>query len=169
MKYLIIAVLTISLCACNQGKKESVAKVVNWNNRIARINTEQLQYSGSTYLSVYSEIYDMTDETKHLLTATVSLRNTSLTDSLFVSKADYFNTKGQLIRSYVQEPIYLVPMETVEIVINRKDTTGGSGANFIFDWQMRNKSAEPLFESVMIWTTGTQGISFLSKGVSLQQ
>lgn len=167
MKYIVIVVLFIILGACNQEKKEYVAKVVNWDNRIAPINSGQLQYSGSTYLSVYSEIYDMTDETKHLLTATVSLRNTSLTDSLFVLKADYYNTMGHLIRSYVQKPIYLVPMETVEIVINRKDTTGGSGANFIFDWQMRNESTEPLFESVMIWTTGTQGISFLSRGVRL--
>lgn len=167
MKYLVIVILFIILSSCHQEKKEPVVKVVNWDNRTTLINTDQLQYKGSTYLSVYSDIYDMTDQTKHLLTATVSMRNTSLTDSLFILKADYYNTRGQLIRSYVKKPIYLVPMETLEIVINRKDTTGGSGANFIFDWRMHNESSEPLFESVMIWTTGTQGISFLSKGVRL--
>ncbi len=168
MKILISFFFLFILISCNTKKKETVIKSVNWQNRITQINQQELHFNGSSYLSVYSDIYDMTDETKHLLTATVSLRNTSLTDSLFILKADYYNTHGNLIRSYIEKPVYLVPMETVEIVINRKDTTGGSGANFIFDWAMRNESTEPLFESVMIWTTGTQGISFLSKGVRLQ-
>jgi len=164
----ILFVVLFAVFACSEHKKEAISKTVNWESREAKTESGQLQFKGSSYLSVYSEIYDMSDETKHLLTATVSLRNTSLTDSLFISKADYYNTKGNLIRSYIKNPIYLVPMETVEIVINRRDTLGGSGANFIFDWATRVETTDPIFESVMIWTTGTQGISFLSKGVRLK-
>ncbi len=167
MKLLILFVFLFILFSCADEKKKPLETTVDWNTRTTNVTTDQLPFKGSTYLSVYSDIYDMTNETKHLLTATISMRNTSLTDSLFIFKADYFNTNGQLIRAYVNNPIFLVPMETVEIVINRRDTTGGSGANFIFDWSLRTESTEPLFESVMIWTTGTQGISFLSKGVKL--
>ncbi len=167
MKLLILFVFFFILFSCADEKKRPLETTVDWNTRTTNVTADQLQFKGSTYLSVYSDIYDMTNETKHLLTATISMRNTSLTDSLFIFKADYFNTNGQLIRAYVNNPIFLVPMETVEIVINRRDTTGGSGANFIFDWSLRTESTEPLFESVMIWTTGTQGISFLSKGVKL--
>ena len=167
MRILIIFILVVFLFSCKSGKKDPIKTGVDWATRTSEIMADQMQVKGSSYLSVYSDIYDMTDETKHLLTATISMRNTSLTDSLFILKADYFNTNGQLIRSYISEPIFLVPMETVEIVINRRDTTGGSGANFIFNWGLRITNAEPLFESVMIWTTGNQGISFLSKGVKL--
>lgn len=167
MRLLIFSLLLVFLYSCHEKKKHFVVKPVNWEKRITDLNVEELPCKGTSYLSVYSEIYDMSDETKHLLTATVSMRNTSLTDSLFILKADYFNTSGALIRSYVNKPIFLVPMETLEIVINRRDTSGGSGANFIFDWAMRKENAEPLFESVMIWTTGNQGVSFLTKGVKL--
>ena len=162
-----VSILVILIVSCSSDKMGHIKTTMNWSARATDVLKDQLLVKGSSYLSVYSEIYDMTDETKHLLTATISMRNTSLTDSLFIFKADYFDTNGELIRSYVNEPIFLVPMETIEIVINRKDTTGGSGANFIFDWGLRETGSEPLFESVMIWTTGNQGISFLSKGVKL--
>ena len=168
MRRLIIPGLILIFFACTNNKQKKIVETtVDWNARTINVEREQMQFNGSTYLSVYSDIYDITDKTKHLLTATISMRNTSLKDSLFITKADYFNTNGELIRSYIRNPIFLIPMETVEIVINRTDTTGGSGANFIFDWGLRNENTEPLFESVMIWTTGTQGISFLSKGVKL--
>ena len=122
---------------------------------------------GSTYLSVYSEIYSQTEHIKHPLTATISLRNTSHSDTVFVESADYYDTKGQRIRSYFSRPIYLSPMETVEIVIDQVDETGGSGANFLFQWQVKPGVPEPLFEGVMISTSGQQGLSFTTRGVRI--
>ncbi|PIF05683.1 MAG: hypothetical protein CSA36_05260 [Draconibacterium sp.] len=169
MKHTIACLIILTLFSCGQKSVEKTTKIkkVNWDLREINVNTTQFSQHGTTYLSVYSEIYDLTDETKHLLTVTVSMRNSSLLDSLFITKADYYDTHGDLIRSYVESPIYLTPMETVEIVIPRRDVEGGSGGNFIFDWALRNEGSEPLFESIMLWTTGNQGISFLSKGVKL--
>jgi 5,10-methenyltetrahydromethanopterin hydrogenase len=80
-------------------------------------------------------------------------------------KADYINTIGENIRQYIKKPIYLKPLETIEIVINEQDIEGGSGANFIFDWTMKNEKNPPLFEAVMISTYGQQGLSFTTRGV----
>jgi hypothetical protein len=44
--------------------------------------------------------------------------------------AKYYNTQGTLLRSYFEHPIYLAPLETVEIVIDEGDREGGTGANF---------------------------------------
>lgn len=166
MKYLTFAIILISFISCKQNEeKKKVFATYNWESKEIDLPTTDSLIQGSSYLSVYSEIYDMTEKTKHLLTATVSIRNISSTDSVFINKADYFNTEGDLIRSYVKKTIFIKPLETLEIVIYRTDTLGGSGANFIFEWATKNDKTEPHFEAVMIWTTGTQGISFVTHGI----
>ncbi len=124
-----------------------------------------LSVKGSTYLSVYSQIYSETEHRSHNLTATVSMRNTSCIDTIYICSADYYNTKGELIRKYFDKTIYLKPMETVEIVIDQSDKEGGTGANFIFNWQTKEKCSQPLFECIMISTYGQQGLSFTTTGI----
>jgi hypothetical protein len=81
-----------------------------------------------------------------------------------LEKTEYFNTKGDLIRTYFNKMIFIAPMETVEIVIDEKDKVGGTGANFLFDWKIKPNTNEPAFEGVMISTSGQQGISFTTHG-----
>ena len=83
----------------------------------------------------------------------ISLRNTS-----------FFDAKGKRIRSYFEKPIYLSPLETVKIIIDELDTSGGTGAIFIFNWSIPSKSSEPIFESVMSSNIGQQGLSFTAIG-----
>lgn len=51
----------------------------------------------TVYVPAYSEIYSRTKDISFLLTATLSIRNTSLHDSIFLNRIDYFNTKGDLV------------------------------------------------------------------------
>ena len=120
-----------------------------------------------TYLSIYSEIYERNEHGTHPLASTVSMRNISPRDTVFILKASYFNTHGELIRSYFNDPIYLLPLETVEIVINKDDNSGGTGANFLFDWAVPDACQQPFFEAVMISTAGQQGISFTTQGIEV--
>ncbi|WP_316929563.1 DUF3124 domain-containing protein [Arenibacter latericius] len=122
---------------------------------------------GSSYLSIYSSIYDGTEKALHHLTATASMRNVSISDSIYIMKASYYDTEGNLIRTYFDKPIFLKPLETIEIVIDQDDKFGGTGANFIFEWAVKSDLHEPIFEAVMISTTGQQGISFTTRGVKL--
>lgn len=93
----------------------------------------------------------------------VSLRNTSIYDTVYIIKSDYYNTHGEVIKQYLKAPIYLAPMETTEIIINEYDVSGGTGANFIFEWKAPKNCSEPLFEGVMISTRGQQGLSFTTQ------
>lgn len=168
MKHLFIYLLScVILLSCNDTKELSSINPINWQERFIDLSTKESLAGGSSYLSVYSEIYSMTEHRTISLTATVSLRNISVKDSVFILNADYYNTHGDLIRNYFKKPIYIKPLETLEIIIDEKDSHGGSGANFIFDWKTNANNSEPYFEAVMISTSGQQGISFTTQGIKL--
>jgi hypothetical protein len=150
--------------SCQEKKGVSSVDPVNWNKRMIDHPLNELLTHGTTYLSVYSQIYSQSEHRTHDLTVTVSMRNTTLADTLFIEKAGYFDTAGKSIRTYFDQPIFIAPMETVEIVIDEMDQEGGTGANFLFNWRIKPESNEPLFESVMISTSGQQGLSFTTQG-----
>ncbi len=118
------------------------------------------------YVPIYSDIYNQTRDSRTLLTATLSIRNTSIRDSLFISKIDYYNTQGDLVRSYIDSPIFLKPMESIDYVIEQQDTSGGSGANFLIDWYSK-KNLNPLFQAVMVGGLGAQAFSFTTEGIKV--
>ncbi len=153
---------------CDEPKEISSYSENHWEDYYADIPTKDSLQSGKTYLSIYSHIYSFSLEKSHNLTAMVSLRNVSDVDTIYISKADYYNTKGELIRHYFEKPIYLKPLETVEIVIDEADEHGGSGANFIFEWYTSSKTPEPLFEAIMTSLRESQGLSFTTQGKRIE-
>jgi hypothetical protein len=167
-KGILILFISILFFSCEEKREISSINPVNWEDRIVKKPVSDSLKNGRSYLSVYSEIYSQTEHRTHDLTSTVSMRNMSSKDSIFINKAEYFNTEGKLIRTYFSHPIYIAPMETVEIVIDETDAEGGTGANFIFDWTTKENSPAPLFEGVMISTSGQQGISFTTQAVRIK-
>lgn len=148
-------------CGNHLGNEEF--EKINWKARQANLNTLDSLETGRSYLSVYSQIYSYSQHKTYNLTAMVSLRNTSINDSIYLYKVDYYDTHGTLLKSYINKPVYLAPMETLDIVINEADIEGGTGSNFIFDWKIPKNSPEPIFEGVMTSTAGQQGLSFITQ------
>lgn len=131
---------------------------------------EALQYHDTVYIPIYSDIYSESKDVKFLLTATLSIRNTSLTDTIYIGDIRYYDSGGALIRNYLKdEVLVLKPMQSIEYVIERNDTAGGTGANFLLNWAARTSSVNPVFQGVMISTHGQQGISFITEGVSISR
>ncbi|WJJ96617.1 DUF3124 domain-containing protein [Algibacter luteus] len=166
IKYLIIALVLV--LGCNETKEISSINPENWSKRTANISTKDSLEYGKSYLSIYSQIYSMSEHKTHNLTAMVSLRNTSDTDTIYLLKAKYFDTHGVLVRTYFEKPIFLAPMETTEIIIDEIDTSGGTGSNFIFEWNIPKGCPEPLFEGIMNSTVGQQGLSFTTKAIRIK-
>lgn len=133
------------------------------------INKDEQVYQAVIYVPIYSDIYVDQQNQKVLLAATLSIRNTSYDDALFISKIDYFNTEGELVRSYIENPISLPPMATINYVIEKDDDTGGAGANFIVELSSKNKDISPLIQAVMVGQTGNKGFSFSTDGYSISQ
>ena len=162
-----IPFLLLIFISC-QGKKEMPpVEQVDWKCRKSEIINYNAYSRGSTYLPAYSHIYHSHEHRTYDLTVTVSIRNVSMTDSIYILNADYYNTGGDNVRQYLKNPVYLKPMETVEMIIAQQDQVGGSGANFVFDWAVKNSNTPPLFEAVMISTSGQQGLSFTTRGVQI--
>jgi len=142
---------------------------VNWKKRMLSKEFDSTYTQGSTYLAVYAQIFNKTEHTKYDLTATVSIRNLNVADSIFINTIDYYNTEGKKVRSYIDQLVFLAPMETIEIVIDESDYEGGTGGNFVFNWHSKKELNEPSFESIMVYSFGQQGFAFTSKGQKLVQ
>lgn len=167
-RVLVISVLSFIVISCQTNKEFETLPSENWSEREF---TEPLLDSlsvGETYLSVYSEIYSVSEKSRHSLTVTVSMRNPSIKDTVFVSNADFYDSHGELLKQYVEKPIFIAPMETLDIIIGEKNNSGGTGANFIFKWKSKLNGPDPIFEGVMISTMGQQGLSFTTQGVRIK-
>lgn len=161
-------IIAFILLSCQETKEISSINPENWSKRIANIKATDTLELGKSYLSIYSQIYSISEHATHNLTAMVSLRNTSDLDTIFILRAEYYDTHGTSIRKYFEKPIFLAPMETTEIIIDEVDVTGGTGSNFIFEWQIPENCSEPLFEGVMSSTMGQQGLSFTTQAKRIQ-
>lgn len=115
------------------------------------------------YVPAYSHVYHG-DGKPYLLTITLSVRNTSMDKEIVVRSVRYFDTKGKEVRSYLNKPVRLPALGTTEVVIEREDASGGSGANFLVEWHADEPVTEPIIEAVMIDTESQQGISFVRRG-----
>lgn len=151
------------ISACNEKTEISSTNPKNWSKRAIELSTKDSLEFGKSYLSVYSQIYSITEHKTHNLTSMISMRNTSESDTIFLLRAEYYDTYGKSVRKYFDSPIYLAPMETSEIIIDEVDISGGTGSNFIFEWKIPKNCPEPLFEGIMSSTKGQQGLSFTTQ------
>ena len=122
----------------------------------------------TVYVPAYSHIYH-SDGKPSLLTITLSVRNTSLQHGIIVDSVRYFDTNGKEVKSYLKKPIKLGPLATTEFLVERDDTTGGSGANFLVKWTSDATVSAPVIEAIMIDTNTQQGISFARSGVVIEE
>ncbi|WP_373514037.1 DUF3124 domain-containing protein [Persicitalea sp.] len=161
--------LLVLVLGCGQEEESSLIQQKNihqedWSKRAASIAETDSLVFGKSYLSVYSEMFSYSQKQKYNLTGMISMRNVSETDTIYLLRADYYDTAGAKIRAYFGHPVYLRPMETVEIVIAHEDVEGGTGSNFLFEWQTPPDCPEPLFEGVMNSMQGNRGVAFVTQG-----
>jgi hypothetical protein len=120
----------------------------------------------TVYVPVYSSLYLGLNIKQRMveLAATVSVRNVSASHPIVIDWVRYYDSVGKLVRGYVDKPSALPPLGSVEFVIQRSDTAGGPGANFLIRWKGPPNVDEPMIEAVMLGQSGNAGISFTSTG-----
>jgi len=121
------------------------------------------------YVPVYSNVFSAPKQIPFNLATILSIRNTDLSNSITIVSADYYNTKGILVKKYYPQAVTLVPLESTYIYIPEEDTTGGFGANFIVKWSSLKEVNVPIIECVMIGARSGQGISFVSPGKAIKE
>lgn len=153
------------IVSCESQEKPAVD-----NSNVSAAETDSLMlsqpYSDSAvagqilYVPVYSHIYQQNKAKTFNLTATLSIRNTSMKDSLQVNAVRYYDSDGSLVRTYLAQARTIGPLSSIAYVIDENDLTGGIGANFIVMWSAQTEISDPIVEAVMISTSHQQGISF---------
>ena len=121
------------------------------------------------YVPAYSHVYQGAKNRPYKLTIMLSIRNVDANNPITVTTIKYYNDHGTLVKNHLTEPMVIAPMATREVNIPERDSSGGSGANFIVRWQSPKKVHVPVIQTVMIGTASTQGISFVCDGVVLEE
>ena len=115
------------------------------------------------YVPAYSHIYYQNQKRRYPLAVTLSIRNTD-EQPLKVTSTRYVGTEGQVLKEYVETPIRLGPLASIEFFVDEQDKSGGLGASFLVEWVAEQPIYGPVVEAVMVGTAGTQAISFVSTG-----
>ncbi|MGP4969793.1 DUF3124 domain-containing protein [Psychrobacter aquimaris] len=128
------------------------------------VDRSQFAYKQTFYVPIYSDIYTDRDNRKVLLSATLSVRNTTLKKSLYINKIDYYGTDGTFIKSYLNKSIELPAMATLNYIVEKEEDKGGSGANFIIEVEGVDETVKPVIEAVMIGNFSNKGFAFSTEG-----
>lgn len=118
------------------------------------------------YVPVYSHVY-YHGGSPYSLETTLSVRNTNVDQAIYLKSVKYFDTSGKLVKTHLDQTIKLTPLQTIEFLVERRDSSGGSGANFLVEWCAERQVDKPLIEAVMVGIAGTQGICFGRTGVEI--
>lgn len=161
-----VVFLLIILGACSNEISKETRHHSSYH--FSKTDKSSVAQSELVYIPIYSDIYYVDAKHTFSLTATLSIRNTSFKDSIFVFSIDYYNSQGEKVRRYNESTLLIKPMESVEFVVENKDDTGGVGANFVVDWGGKLNVQKPYFQGIMIGTMGQQGISFTTEGIVIQ-
>ena len=165
--YLLIVLSMIISCGIpNPNVNKKGEDVIE--SHLAYTDKSEQTYQDTVYIPIYSDIYSESRLKSTLLTATLSIRSTSLTDTTYINKIDYYDTKGALVKSFIDRTLVLEPMQSIDYVIDRDDNTGGVGANFLVYWGAE-KDTYPLFQAVMIGRSGQHGMAFMTEGISIKR
>jgi len=116
------------------------------------------------YVPIYSSVFYENGKQTLELAATLSIHNVNPDREITITRADYYNTDGRLIKRYADKPLVLGALQTTNVVIDMANKSGGTGANFLVEWQAKEDVTSPLIEAVMVNATSNLGIAFTTTG-----
>lgn len=103
----------------------------------------------------------ISDDYSFNVNATIVIHNTDPDHAINIVKLDFYNTSGQLVEKYLQQPLKLNPSAGTRIHV-KHSVSGeeGMAAHFVIQWQAKTKVVEPLVGGLLLGARGTRGYSF---------
>ncbi len=120
------------------------------------------------YVPVYSHIYSEGGRPL-LLETTVSIRNIDPSHAITLVSLEYYGTDGKLIREFLRNPVLLGSLATAEYLVEKREISGGSGANFVLEWHAEDRAIPPLVEAVMVGNEQQRSLAFTSRARVISQ
>ena len=129
---------------------------------------EELTNWHLVYVPVYSHIYYQGGR-PYPLETTLSIRNVDPAVPIYLESVQYYDTSGKLAKTDVDRLIKLDALDTLEFLVEQRNSIGGSGANFLVRWLSDSDVNPPMIETVMVGTSASQGFSFARSGVEITE
>ncbi|MBN9669486.1 DUF3124 domain-containing protein [Labrenzia aggregata] len=117
----------------------------------------------TVYVPAYSRIFTYPNRFD-LLATTLAVHNVDPKTEIMLTKVDYHNEDGELLRALLSDPVTLAPLQSKTVLIPINDTTGGVGANFLLVWTSKTPALSPIAEAIMTSGGAGPGPSFSSRG-----
>lgn len=149
----------------NQDLKKEGVNILEVNQMYNK--SIDLLYRDTIYIPIYSEIYVQNEVRKLRLSNTISIRNTSLKDTIYIEDINHYNSQGELIHKYQDNFLFLAPLQSIQYIIKKRVAEKGIESSFIVIWGANSSEVRPIFQGVMISAYGRYGVSFLTEGVSI--
>lgn len=161
---------TLLLVACGSLVVDQTRSPTAQETTAETISIQDLDISSgqTVFVPAYSEVYYASNKTI-ALAVTLSIHNTDVENSIFITSVRYYNTQGQLVKEYLTEPQRLDALASADFFVNSGEQTGGVGTNFIVEWVAEQPVYEPVVETLMLSTSSAQGLSFTSPGRVISQ
>jgi len=166
IKTLVYSILVWLLVECTPSQETAKGPVVR-RYTVVTVNFDTLAYRQKVYVPTYTEVYSNAEDQYFPLFTSLSVRNTSLSESIYVKAVDYYDTEGTHLKNYLTKTIILKPLQSVEFPVRRGEQ-GGAGANFIVNWGSNTSGLKPVIQAIMIGSAYQQGISFVTEGVVIE-
>ena len=168
-KNILYFLFVCAVISCNNKKDDPAIHYPSEQYEYISADTFKTTNKTTIYVPIYSHIYILNGTRPINLAATLSIRSTDFSDSIFILKVDYFNSKGQLIKKYLNKTLLLKPMHSAEFVVEEFNTEGGAGAYFIINCSGTKSENNLLVQAIMVSQTRSLGITFKTEGIILNQ
>lgn len=167
----LLVILLIPSCKSRKGNSNAIQSIKAFNPNDYRIGVSssvKLIHGQVLYLPIYSTIPYHQGKEFTDLSAFLVVHNTDFYNSIKITKVQYIDNDGKLVKDYNANEILLSPLSAKNFFVPSSDKSG-TGANFILEWVSDSLVTEPLVESVIVGLTSGQGISFISSGKVLRE
>jgi len=120
------------------------------------------------YVPAYSRVLTQEGRSQPLA-STIVVHNIDPDLPIDVERVEYYDRSGQLLEVFGDETVKLTPFQSINALVPIGSVGDGIGANFLVTWSSEMPVLPPIIEAIMVGGSGTQGISFTSRGRAVSQ
>jgi hypothetical protein len=116
------------------------------------------------FIPAYSAVATADNAALYPLAITLSVRNTDQKQPIVLTAVAYHHQDGRQVHAFLKSPVRVAPLAAAEFFVSESDMSGGTVSSFLVEWKSPSPVSDPIVESLMVGTTGNQGISFTCPG-----
>jgi Protein of unknown function (DUF3124) len=167
-RFILYFLFVYAVISCNNKKGDSTIHYPSEQYEYISIDTSKTTFKNAIYVPVYSHVYIINGTRPFNLAATLSIRSIDFSDSIFVTKVDYYNSKGKLIKKYLDKTLLLKPLHSAEFIVEESNTEGGAGAFFLIHYSASKPVNDLVVQAIMVSQASNVVISFKTDGIILK-